>query len=76
MCGVSIVPFWQRLALVFLTAVVVAVVSGKTLWHQLDTSYTFDRYCAEFGKVYEGAEFAKRQVRVCLSRAACPRDLG
>ena len=53
----------MRAAVVVLAAVA-ALASGRTLWHQLDASYTFDRYCEEFGKRYEAgsSEYSTRKA--------------
>jgi hypothetical protein len=47
----------------FALAAAVAVSSGRTLWHQLNENYTFDRYCAEFGRNYEvgSSEYTTRK---------------
>lgn len=48
-------PASMRVAFVLLA--IVCVVSGRTLWHQLDQNYTFDKYCAEHGRDYaKGSE--------------------
>lgn len=41
----------MRFAVVLLAALTAA--SARTLWHQLDANYTFERYTLEFGRRYE-----------------------
>ncbi len=43
----------MRLPVIALLALAcVAGVSAKTLWHQLDSTYSFETYCSEFSKNY------------------------
>jgi len=46
-----------------LLAAAVCGASARTLWHQLDSSYTFDKYCTEFGRNYTlgGEEYGLRK---------------
>ena len=39
-----------------------AIASGRTLWYDLSTNYTFDNYLAEFSKSYSGAEYSTRKA--------------
>jgi hypothetical protein len=51
-----------RVAAVLLLSALVASASARTHWSELNESYTFERYCGEFGKAYSGAELAARQA--------------
>ena len=52
----------MRAALVAAAVLFAGVASARTTWDMLNASYTFDAYCAEFGRSYGPAEYASRKA--------------
>jgi len=54
--------FKVAICVAFFVALSAVHSQARTKWYQLDQSYTFDKYIQEFGKTYDGIEYAMRSA--------------